>query len=632
MIRALALLAVALLSVGVAEGRGYLGTGTVTPPSGADPCQTQGVDNITCLIHPLCAAYAPPSTPENPIAGHTWYVDPVNGDDSHAGTSAATAWKTVASLTSSGSWGTARITSGQVQPGDTVFLETGSYGIWQIGSQTVTFTNSDWISIAADGAAIPTFSFIDIQGGSKFRFSRLKVRDAAALVTHTALVRIGYKNASANIAIDHSDIAAAEDATAATWTQSDWRTNATIPAIIAFASSGGSSSCVSLYHDRFHNTYGGVQAQANDIWIVGSEIDHSSGDESQLTSSHIYYQADYLHDPVMATPNHADFIQFLSPSGGSATDIKIINNKFIRRADFTFNYPSQIQGIWNGYANYDTVAVIGNMISLNESDAMRLDLTTNLFLAHNTIVCDAHPTVCGSYAPAMTMLASATYNYRVAVNNFAWSISEAASHPANYYQGGNAAILKYSIGTAAQPSGTNGIPVTGHQSNLPADFASYSAVPGVTMNHIYILFPANLGLAQGTGSNYTAGDTINFLSDTVVTNVDTVHSPNNGAYLMSVTDSSAADTTTPFGPASQKTPSSYTCALSCTGVSVLLWYDWVGPITSDFDPSNSSAARGHGVLQASIPGWAPGWMVLPTYDMNGVPFGDTSRNAGAFAP
>jgi hypothetical protein len=101
--------------------------------------------SIFCVVVAVCVA-----VPGAGLAATTYYVDAVNGNDTNAGTTSNTPWRSLAKAQST------------AQSGDTVMLYSGNYGSFVGGSSSRT----DWVTYKAVSGNTPVFSKIEIYSSS----------------------------------------------------------------------------------------------------------------------------------------------------------------------------------------------------------------------------------------------------------------------------------------------------------------------------------------------------------------------------------------------------------------------------------------------------------------------------------
>ncbi|MDR3519185.1 MAG: hypothetical protein P4M00_25605, partial [Azospirillaceae bacterium] len=129
--------------------------------------------------HATMTCAVPPTSP----AGHSYYVDPVNGSMANDGSSSAP-WSNLQAVLNSGlvaslyykTYVTGASLSGPhpnavVEAGDTIHLRSGNYGAIKVANAY----NDGFVTIAAETGQTPVFSSLVVEGAAKWIFQGITV-------------------------------------------------------------------------------------------------------------------------------------------------------------------------------------------------------------------------------------------------------------------------------------------------------------------------------------------------------------------------------------------------------------------------------------------------------------------------
>ncbi len=272
------------------------------------------------------------ATPPVAPSGHTYYADPVNGAMSNDG-SQSKPWGSLSAIIAAKKLPPNN--GATVQPGDTVYLMTGSHGDVSLNA-----ANPDFITLAAAAGQTPILSSLKMEGASHWILSGLTVQ---------ALNDGGYVF---GVRVDGSDLvlegnAVLSQADVSAWTTADWQTKALYYAINA------SGNCISLLNNRMTNVKFAVGISGTNILVHGNTIDHFGDDGIDFgqgtgagTIGNIEISGNIITNNLdIGDGNHNDGIQGWVFNGTTGTTCLIDSNLVIAQTDPNLPWPGAMQGI-----------------------------------------------------------------------------------------------------------------------------------------------------------------------------------------------------------------------------------------------------------------------------------------------
>ncbi len=386
---------------------------------------------------PVAAGCAPVSPP-----GNTWYV--TTGSGAGGDGSIGSPWPINSLFTNGG----ARLTSyptphaapagGGVNPGDTVLLETGSYGSLVINLGAV---NSNWVTFAPAPGATVTLSKLNVLNVAinKLRFTGLTFRNDG--VATGPLVNLAK---GANLMIDHNDIANVDDSVSLAYTTvGQWEAGVTRLGVEVDGRTSG-ANCVTVANNYVHSSFGGLSEAStiNDL-ITGNEFAYINRDMVDLDGDNQVVVGNYIHDPQKTSSSHADSLQgLISASGASQrTNLLVDSNMIIRQVNPASKFSDGFQGPFTSSGKWVDVAIVRNVvIGSAQANGISWDYASYELVAQNTVIWDgctsSSQPACLSIEPNLRPFAvgndHVVGDHIVAINNIA---SGAALAISNYPSG-----------------------------------------------------------------------------------------------------------------------------------------------------------------------------------------------------
>jgi hypothetical protein len=374
-------------------------------------------------VYPGCSV--PPSVPRR-----DWYIDAVNGSDT-TGTGSKTApWQTLQPVVSSvngasprlstipyhhrdatGAWVVAPNPRAPIQPGDTIWLMSGNYGVISIGSYHDAVTNPEFVTIAAGEGVQAVLSTLFLVATNNWYFSGLTVRSLKTSADNKALVTVtdgGSSYSTSNIVFGNMTIES--KANIADWSQAYWLANGR-EGFNAYGSSGGeNTSCISMFDSHITNVTNGVQLFASQSMFTNNEIDHFGDDGLDYAASNLSITNNYIHDNNnLGDGNHEDAMQgqigFL-PAGAAVnyfSNILIDSNTIIRQVDPNLAYPTYLQGIDAFNEDWTNVTVTNNVIVTSACWGIVYASIHDSMIANNTVLNDGLIPMSGNCAPTVAI-------------------------------------------------------------------------------------------------------------------------------------------------------------------------------------------------------------------------------------
>jgi hypothetical protein len=323
---------------------------------------------------------------------HTWYIDPVNGKTVSAGgtgMSSATAWNSLQAVftTQSGYTGPLLTTAsggvGPIVPGDQVLLMNGTPA--QYGTVIISnINNPSFVTFAAAPGQTPILTALQASNVVDFVFRGISVQGLAGTGPGNGhLIQIynsGVSTVTHDIVLDHVTAFSADNATVATWTQSQWQ-SLTNQGIQAFQAGIGGTYCIEITNSRVYNTQNSLTLETDNSTVDHSEFDHFVQDDVDYAGNNMVFTHNHLHDLINTSSGaHIDFMQgFTFTAGPDYHDILIDSNVMIQQEDA--NLP------FTGFA----IALDGG-INLTDESWVRQAITNNIIAVgqHAILVGSCH--------------------------------------------------------------------------------------------------------------------------------------------------------------------------------------------------------------------------------------------------
>jgi hypothetical protein len=340
---------------------------------------------------PLSGCSIPPST-----FVHSWVFDPLNGDDLRGAGTAAAPWKTLASLTTAGAWGSPRLNSypfwngsawapdpaGPVSPGDAILLGTGNHGNLDLGVYGQKIINSAWLTFMPVPGASPVVTHINIRFPiNKVRFTGLKVRSSGV---PGEVLAMSYDGAS-DLMFDNNDMASVEDAVSTAYTTIDqWEKNVTSGGVYL-----GAVNCATVANNKLHSIATGISLNGGTFSVAkDNEIAYFDRDAVDIGGDDLYLLRNFIHDTEVTSGNHGDCVQGYSNPSAKHKHIVIDGNRCYRKLDPNNKFATELQGIDAFNDDWTNVLVTRNVVVTSSCWAFSWGSTHYGLFAQNTAITD----------------------------------------------------------------------------------------------------------------------------------------------------------------------------------------------------------------------------------------------------
>jgi hypothetical protein len=372
-----------------------------TPDPVPDPTPSPS-PNPTPGVPTIAAGCAVPSS----SGGNSFYVDPVNGNDTLGDGSQGNPWKTLSTVLSTDvntmqyttpyypipSGGPTTIpmnASGPIHPGDTIFLMSGNYG-----AITVKGVNSDFIKLAAAPGQTPVFTSLTVQGSAKWIFQGLKIqnlRDSfSSLVSISTHASIGPVN---NIIFDHNIVSSIDDSSS--WTVSDWLADASYVGIsLDEGADTRDSTCLTITNNQISNVKFGIGFGIDNSLLANNTVNDFAGDGVDYDASNILLSHNTIMNARDIDANHPDGFQGqigrqnTSDPNAGYTNVTIDGNIVYRKTIPNLPFANALQGIDAFDENWTNLTVTNNVIVTDAYNGIYFSSIHTGLIANNTVIFD----------------------------------------------------------------------------------------------------------------------------------------------------------------------------------------------------------------------------------------------------
>jgi hypothetical protein len=249
----------------------------------------------------------------------TYYVDPTTGSASNDG-SKDKPWKTLAEVVSSGALA-------KTKPGDTILLRSGNHG-----SVTITGSNTDFITIAAEKGEKPTLGQLTVSRAARWRIRGLTISPAFADQPYKGYIVALAEGGDAE-AIELEDCFVYGALDSAKWDKTQWM--GAPNGIIA----GPNGKHHIVRNNYVLNVRHGINLCAEYSLAEGNVVSHFSADGMRLTRNGTAARYNVIKNAHVSMEdgdaNHDDAIQcFVYHSAkGPLQRVSMVGNIFINRED-----------------------------------------------------------------------------------------------------------------------------------------------------------------------------------------------------------------------------------------------------------------------------------------------------------
>jgi hypothetical protein len=333
--------------------------------------------------------------------GTTFYVDPVNGNDSTGDGSSAKPWKTLSTVLTTRvntlqyvtPYTEAKTTKaynpmGAILPGDTIELMSGNYG-----AISVKGVNSDFITVQAASGQTPVFTTLNVGGAAKWKFEGIKVQSLRS--SYTPLVAISSNDYGPvnNIVFDHNNVSSIDDSTS--WTAPDWVSNAAFSGILMDDSAmPRDSTCLSITNNSISNIYVGANMGVDQSLFANNTINNFGGDGFDYDANNIVISHNLIENARVIDANHPDAMQGQIGRGDTSdpnytfTNVVIDGNTIYRKTIPNLPFANGLQGIDTFSLNWTNLTVTNNVVVTDTYQAISFQSVHNGLIANNTVMYD----------------------------------------------------------------------------------------------------------------------------------------------------------------------------------------------------------------------------------------------------
>lgn len=312
-----------------------------------------------------CAVSQPPS-------GRVFYVNPVSGSDSYAGTQAAP-WKSVHSV--------------GMKPGDTELLMTGNYGDVLINR----VQNAGFVTIKAALNNKPILSSLTMMGSANWIVQGLWFRGLASAYDPFVMVSGSSNTGGHDIIITGNNFSSQDNVSA--WSQKDWLAKARWEAIDVDGGDVNSSrmKCVSVINNAIKNLRLGIAAFADDMVVSGNTVDNFSSDGIDFAGNNLVISKNKITNSVdIGDGTHPDAMQGQPGNGNPGVtvfnNILIDGNTVIAKTRPNLKFPNELQGITAFDMDWSNVSIINNVVVTNNYHGLSFYSLHNGLIANNAVM------------------------------------------------------------------------------------------------------------------------------------------------------------------------------------------------------------------------------------------------------
>jgi hypothetical protein len=361
--------------------------------------------------------------------GHTFYIDPVSGNDTGDGSQAhpwktlqtvlntkvstqryvAPYWNAAGAVVNAGKT-TAFNASAPIHAGDTILLMNGAYGdVW------VSAVNSDFITVKAAPGQLPVLTSLSVISSGKWVFSGLKIQHInnrslsmsgkdpsnGNLVVITSNGAAGEKGGvvgpSTDIIFSGNVLSSADDTSS--WSLNDWKQKSSNGIRINGAplSTGLGASCVAITNNDISDVNFGIQDAGSNTLVDNNRINHFNNDAIRIEADSISVTNNVLTNAISYDQSPYAFVNMFasSPDGTTAYERKnliVDSNTMIAQTDPSLKYASTIVAGVNSFTNdWSNLTFTNNIIIVPAKHAVTLFSVHGGTVSNNDVLDDGHP-------------------------------------------------------------------------------------------------------------------------------------------------------------------------------------------------------------------------------------------------
>ena len=329
---------------------------------------------------------------------HAFYVDPVRGKITNAGTYASP-WSTLSDVLAKNLIQSSSHPTAPVKPGDIIYLMSGSYGVVAIQNMH----NTDFITIAAAPGQTPVLDYLVLSNDEKWLIHGLKIQSIKTGISsdwHSLVAVSAGTGTSSDIILDSNLISSQDDVSA--WSQADWQNKARVgilsdgrsPKTVGVPTSG--VTCLTETNNMITHVRTGVSLGTDHTLFSNNKIDYFSDDALDYDANNLVISNNTITNSVfLGYGNHDDSMQgqvHVGPGYDSADmqkyhDITITGNLVISQTDPKLKFPDLgLQGIDAFDSDWTNVNVSNNTIIVSAYHGISFSSVHNAVIANNTVL------------------------------------------------------------------------------------------------------------------------------------------------------------------------------------------------------------------------------------------------------
>ncbi len=320
-------------------------------------------------------------------AGASFYIDPVSGSDSNTG-GFDDPWETldlsrietrqpVSYPYSEGEPLQPANAGAPVQPGDTIYLRSGSYGTLDING----CYNESFVTLAAQSGHTPVFEQINLYGGCRWRFRGLTVRGTKPADYNylVFLMSHGWQGPCTDTVMEGCHVYSAESIAA--WTSDDWNNLA----------NGGvqvSGNRIIVAGNIVENVDFGIVESGDGNRVEHNTIRNYCGDGIRLASNQdVVCQYNDILNNYSVNDNHNDGIQVYVGPGNNTPVYRYVlrGNRIIGHEDPDQPFADSLQGVGVFDNSMVDCLVENNVVMVGHWHGISLYGAVNTRVVNNTV-------------------------------------------------------------------------------------------------------------------------------------------------------------------------------------------------------------------------------------------------------
>jgi Right handed beta helix region len=292
-----------------------------------------------------------------------FYVDPAHGSITNDGSSGAP-WSTLRDVIEKGLIATnvyptpynptaalQRVNlGGRVQPGDLIYLRSGSHG-----DVVLKGVNDKFITIEAEPGQVPVIGRLKTYGASKWIIRGITFHNEGGWLIE--FLNHQWQGPSDNIVFEKNKLQPKSDSDA--WTVEDWK---------RLGTSGVKSdaNCSTIRFNQLTSVRNGIMVSGANSIVESNVIDHFADDGIDFLAGDISIVANrIMNNHSIGDGNHNDGIQGWNFSSPGAENILIANNVIINSTSKSLAFPGELQGISIFDGKWRNVRLINNCVITN---------------------------------------------------------------------------------------------------------------------------------------------------------------------------------------------------------------------------------------------------------------------------